>query len=486
MNKFQAGYVKFVNNIFGGWFETYFKEAIALQGTDELDENKYRRLTAKKRDLKPMQFKQIMDGAFYLWQRNPMARRMIEIILDFTVGNDLDVNCRIMKKTKDGPQDMNRPEPQELWKKFCEDPVNAVYDDIETFLQDFLIFGELLMPMAVNEANKMPRFGFIDVGEIEKVVRDESGRRIASVFVKSENEAKLREVKILNKDAGEWEGEALYFQYSRTLTKSRGQSFLTELLDWIDALDQFQFNVLEGSALRNAFFYDMTMKGATKEELKQVDVSSPKPGSVRVHNEAVEWDVVSPELNATDTSESMRQFKNMILAGKGFPEHWFADGGNTNLATAEKMAQPVLQMLKRQQKQIKYILKTLATYAIEVQAQGVLNLGKDEYLDIEVVTVDLERSDAAALGAAFTAIVGALSTATDKGWVSDDKAKQVIDTIISRYGVPPDEETVESIMEKNKSNRDATDQNEVDDLYVKTGNNNGDTKKKKQLAEQYA
>src|SRR3990172_6622872 len=160
-------------------------------------------------------------------------------------------------------------------------------------------------------------------------------------------------------------GEVLYFRLNKVMNQSRGHSELLQVLDWIDGLDQFLFNNLEGVTLRNAFFYWLKMTGKTQTEIDKMTVAPPSPGTVRITNEKAEWEVITTDLKAADHAETTRMFKNFILAGKGYPEHWFADGGQTNLATAGEMGIPTMRMLKAKQNTVKNIIKFIAQFVVD-------------------------------------------------------------------------------------------------------------------------
>jgi hypothetical protein len=346
---------KFTDGGYSKFIEATSKAA--LVGTDIGDEGKYRRLSVKDRDLNPIAFNRAREMSLYLWQRNPLCQRMIEIVMDFCLGDDF--NIKIIVKDENGDEDEKKTEAvQERWDMFCLDPINKFYERIEDYITELKLTGELLLPVMLNTYNGMVRLGYIDTKLIDKVINDVSGFMVDTVSYNPPNTAGVgKPLKIIrfNEQTGKYEGEAFFYQQNKLLNQSRGYPELMNLVDWLDGFDQFLFNSLEHAALVGAFFYDCEMTGATLDELKNlaVELTPPRKGSVKLHNEKTKWDVVSPDLKALDTAELTRMFKNFILAAKGYPEHWFADGGNANRATASEMDTPVMRMLKKEQKKIK-------------------------------------------------------------------------------------------------------------------------------------
>ena len=80
---------------------------------------------------------------------------------------------------------------------------------------------------------------------------------------------------------------------------------------------------------------------------------------------AVKAETVSPTLNAQDFNEAARTIKNMNLAGAGFPEHWFAEGGNANRATAMEMGEPTLKTLLERQGYVAFMIRQVIEFVMD-------------------------------------------------------------------------------------------------------------------------
>ena len=472
--------IKAVDAISGGAFSSQFREAASSADDHEPkgDLGKYRRLSSMQRDLSPMQFAKAQQLAFYLWQRNPLAQRIIQILKDFCVGDDFSVNVKIMQRIKDKPDvDTKREDGQKIWDDFFNDPINRLNEDLETYIQDLFLNGELVVPASVNNISGAVRLGYIDPTNISKVITNPKNmREVTALELRQPDSAETTSMKVIqpdieNKNADTYlklSGEVLYFRLNKVMNQSRGHSELLQVLDWIDGLDQFLFNNLEGGTLRNAFFYWLKMTGKTQVEIDKMTVAPPHPGTVRITNEKADWEVITPDLKAADNAETTRLFKNFILAGKGYPEHWFADGGQTNLATAGEMGIPTMRMLKAKQNTVKNIIKFIAQFVVDqALIYKSLKLEKDEYVKIDITAYDFERKDAAVLAAGFVQTVTALSVARSKGWVSDESAKKVVDGMLKKHGIEIDQsETIESIKAGQNNGEDVYDEEtSLEDIF---------------------
>jgi hypothetical protein len=452
-------------------FAKHFVEA-AIAGDDDPKASEYRRLGGTKRDLSPIQYQHAQQLSFYLWQRNPLFARMIEIVVNFCTGDEVKVNLRIKKRIENAPDvDQKREDAQKIWDDFADDPVNRVHADLPVFTQDLLINGELLIPATVNrqkdadgnyKGDSLVRIGYFDPGNVVEVKADPNNIRIIqSVEMRAPNAPGQNiPFTVINVDTdsknvetyGKMVGQVFYWQINKVANQTRGHGMLITLMDWVDSFDQFLFDALEGVRLRNAFFYTATMKGKTQEQLEELakKVKAPASGTVRLANENTTWDVVTPDLKAMDVDQVLRTFQVFIVGTKGFPSTWFGSGEDANRASSTAMSIPTMRMLKATQKIVKRIIKDMARFVIDQAVIGkTLKLAKDEYVDCEVSMFDFERQDASVISNAFVQMVTALVAAKEAGWVSDETAKKMIDGTIEKYGVTVEEgETVEQIRDE--------------------------------------
>jgi hypothetical protein len=215
-------------------------------------------------------------------------------------------------------------------------------------VRELSISGEQCWPTFVNEISGEVRLGYIDPGEIETVVtdphnieqnigivtkRDKHGRRKRfriivngpeSVFTASTQ--KIRE----SFD----DGDCFFSTINALSNSSRGSSDVLSLVDLLDAYEQALFGELERWSFLRHFFWDITLKGATKEEImaRAKQLKPPSPGSNRIHNDNEEWKAVSVDLNAEDTNAIASLIRNHILQ----PQHsralvwrgWRCEPGN--------------------------------------------------------------------------------------------------------------------------------------------------------------
>ena len=199
------------------------------------------------------------------------------------------------------------------------------------------------------------------------------------------------------------------------------------------------FNRLDRAALINAFVWDITLKGMTQEEINKwlKDNPAPKPGSIRAHNENVTFSAVAPDLKAADAETDSRLIKNYILAGAGFPEHWFADGGAANRATAAEMGEPTVKHLTARQRYFRHMIEYIFDFVID---QAILHkrLPPDVNRSFQLILPDMAIKDVSKAMAAMKQATSAVATAVHQGWISQKTAARIFAVFSAQLGVEID------------------------------------------------
>jgi hypothetical protein len=304
---------------------------------------------------------------------------------------------------------------QRVIDAFWQDPVNRVDVTLPEIVKELAIFGEQCWLAAVNPVSGRVRLGYLDPAEIEAVEWGEIGLDVGeegptavSVPVAvwrrpAAGEKNPRRFRIVRMDEdpesetfGQLTGECFYFAINKARSAARGVSDLFALGDYLDGYDKMLFGLIDRVGFSNAFIWDVLLKGATEEQIQDwlKDQRPPRPGSVRAHNEQVEWKAVAPTLRAHDFNEAARTIKNMNLAGAGLPEHWFADGGNANRATALEMGGPSLKMLLERQGYVSFMLRALLEYVLD-RAVAAGTLAETESRRFRVLMPELSIQDMA-------------------------------------------------------------------------------------------
>lgn len=415
-----------------------------LIGGIDADDWKYRRLTGKSdKDLPQFQRDKLLRIAYWLYLTNPIARRILELSKEYVVGEGINFSAA--------------EEPvQEVLEAHWNDPVNNWDLKQHCKILELGLYGEQIYPVFVNRVNGHVRLGYIDPLLVKGVKTDPDNIEIPlEIILKSSPGEPERVLPIIRRDeepnsetfgrlvGGESKGSdaagTFFFAINKVSNATRGVSDLACLADWLDIYDQTLFSAAERAQLASSFVWDVKLEGFNQEQIQGWLKSNPtpKPGSLRAHNEKVTWNAVSPDLKAEDMSRHVRTVRNQVLAGAGFPEHWFAEGGDVNRATALEMGDPTLKKLTARQRYFKHMIEHIFRFVID-QAVIAGKLSDSLDLSFEVNTPDMSVRDMAKVAAVLNQATAALVVARDNQWVTDGTARQIFATMAGQLGVEVD------------------------------------------------
>lgn len=436
--------------------QTGFREAAGTSIDD--DEEGWRRLTGDgKRDLTPLTLDRARDISAWLWQANVMANRLIELPLAFLLADGVRLEAK-------------NPEVQELLDGFWDDAINAMDLKLPKRVRELALFGEQCYPAFVNEINGKVRLGYLDPGHIQEVITDpDNPEQPIGVITRRDNKGRYKRLKvIINDEEGVFtartqgiretfaDGLCFYFAVNALSSGVRGRPDLLASADWLDGYDEFLFGEMDRTRYLRAFIWDVTLKGADADTVKQraSEISPPGPNGVRVHNDSEEWAAVTPGLNAADTSESARLLRNHVLGGRTLPEHWFGGGGDVNRSTGESMGDPAFKVMSMRQRELKHILEEIGRFVLRMHVtvgKGRLDLA-DPANKAQAIFPEMIARDASRYAAALQQVVTACVVALDKQLISRKLAIKTIGAVSTYLGIDIDaDEELQAALEEGKA-----------------------------------
>jgi hypothetical protein len=409
--------------------------------TVDADEHEWRPLTGDPlRDLDMVTQSRMRDLAKYLWESNLLANWLIETPLDFILAEGVRLT------SKDD-------QAQEWLDAFWDDPINQMDLKLEKKLRELAMYGEQCYPVFVNEINGHVRLGYLNPALIATVVMDpDNPEQPVGIVTRKDKKGNARRYRvIINGDEDVFtsrtqeirqtfdDGECFFFKVNDLCEGRNGRSDILAAMDWIDTYEQFMFGEVDRSNFLRAFIWDITLTGADAEEVKRRarEIAAPKPGSARVHNDAEKWSAETPSLQAADSSEAARLFRNHIMGGQAMPEHWFGGGGDVNRATAAEMDEPTLKRLKRRQKFAGYMLQMIGDYQVMSRAAAE-NVKYTPEMKAIAQMPEMTSADVAKYTTALQQAATGCAVLLDKGLISEEMALTIISRIAAEMNVEID------------------------------------------------
>lgn len=422
------------------------------------DEDQWRRLSGDgNRDLAPMTQDRMQRLAHFVWESNLLANRLIELPLAYLLSQG--VAWRIDDETSQRALDRH-------WK----DGLNAWNMKLPKRVRELALFGEQCYPTFRNPHSGFVRVGYLDPALIETVVPDPDNReQPIGVVTKRDRKGEARRYRVIvNVPESAFSkrtqqiretfttGDCFYFRVNDLSSSTRGRSDLLAQLDWLDAYDQFLFGEVDRSVVARAFVWDVTLKGASPEEVeaRAKKIAAPRSNTVRVHNDSEEWAAVSPSLQSYDAGNAAKLIRNHMLGGGTIPEHWYGGASDVNRATGESMAEPTEKVLEMRQTTVGDILSEIGRYVVR-SAWGVLDReltdAEDELLDtLRVEWPQMTNKDTTKYAAALQQVTSACAQSIAEGLMTRLTGLRIIAATAERLGVQiePEDELAAAMSEQ--------------------------------------
>lgn len=416
--------------------------------TVDADDDQWRPLsTDGTRDLVPVTQRRMQQLAVYAWERIGLARAIIELPIAYIAGR----GCAFATSDKEATRLLDRH-----WR----DGLNQWPIRLEQRVRELSLFGEQCWAVFRNSVSGAVRVGYIDPQIIDEVIADPDNaeqpigvrllpdaggrKRTFRVIVNVPETAFGREARAMR--AQMVDGECFFFRVNGLSAGRRGRSDILPVIDWLDAYEEFLFGELERADNARNFVWDVTLKGATADQVREraQQIAPPLPNSVRVHNDAEEWQAVSPSINAYESAAGARMFRNAILATVSIPPTWVGDGEDANRASSQSMAEPTERMLERRQSVVGHMLCELGRYVLRSHWRVLDREPSDEQQAIlDSVRIEwpaLTAKDTTRYAAALQQLVNACLLAVDEGLITRETALSMIAAMAAELGVEIDAE----------------------------------------------
>ena len=356
----------------------------------------YRTLTSQiNRDLAPLTQDRQREIAGWLYDTNPLAKRMVEYLRDYVLGEGVEVRAATDTdggKAHEAEQDVLT----DLWTG----PINRMPRLLGEYVLELGLWGEQCWTATVNPVNAAIRLGYIDPARIAAVLVDPIQPQFAADIVlksdKGGNDGPRYRVIRLDADplsasygrlmglqthpdrpytttyiqgdeTKPYAGMCFYWGVNKPVSATRGRSDLLTVADIVDAIDKIIIGEVDRQELLKAFVWDVTCTNMDETAIlaKAASITAPQPGSVRVHNEKEVWAAVSPDLQSYDTAKALQTMIEHAAAGIGLPKTWLSSTDDVNRASAQELGEPAFKRLTARQDFVRMMLEEVSVFALD-------------------------------------------------------------------------------------------------------------------------
>jgi len=396
----------------------------------------YRPMTgdgAQRRDLQTLTQSRMFEIAYFMYDHSLMTRGLAEMDKSFLFSGLVTVASE--------DQDV-----QEIIDRFWAD--NKLALDLPDWMMWLSLLGEQCWPVEINPHNGRVNLSYVDPAQIKDIhVNPRNVKEIMQVELLGRGGRSGRKMAVIREDRniqsktyGRLVGETFFFSINHPPNSPRGRSDFLTLFDWIDGLERYGFNYLERAEFMLNFIWDVVLKGMTEDQIRDWlrDNPAPQPGSLRAHNEAVEWNAVSPDLKAADFKSGFDLGKAFILGSHRRPDSWFGAGGKAYQTEAESMDQVPIKDLSQRQRYCKAILEHVIQFVVD-QAVIAGRLSEEKAgLGFMVNMPEISKKDHVKLVNGVPQLATALNLAEQNGWISTETAAGIFAFVVGQFGMEID------------------------------------------------
>ena len=274
--------------------------------------------------------KYVLTNCHAAYQRNPVAKRAVNVTRQFAVGKGHTVKTQNTKV-------------QEIIDAFRENEENNILEYERTFLQDLIVDGELFIRFVAGKGDTEGETAIVPTQPwyVQEIKTDpQFFRRVEMYKLEYNNPQTGEPVKMDVKPE-----DMLHVPINNHSYELRGRPDLYAILPWLKAYKDWLEDRYRQNKWRGALLWGVKIIGAAAGVIGAKVAQyrkPPTPGSIVVHSEKEEWSVMSNPVAANDAGEDGRQFRMMAATGTDLPEFMLGDGENANLATATAQQLPSL------------------------------------------------------------------------------------------------------------------------------------------------
>lgn len=401
-----------------------------------VDENRYRRITSglssQSRDgLSKIDQFQMAELAYYLYDQSGLVKRFVRDTKNFCLGSGIEYYVE---------NDDDDESAKKILDIFWNSQTVPMDIAMGKRIEFFFLLGELCLPVAVNPISGIADLSYIDPQNISNVYCVPGyPEKARSIRIAGSGGGTGKHLQVVAKDkTGRLQGDCFYFSINNPPNDPRGRSDLVHLFDFINVFEEQLYGSVERSHMLDSFVWDVKINGADENAIRQflANTTTPKPGSIRAHNQNVEWRAETPSFQAQDRRAHFDLIKMYLAACMNRPDSWFGSGGKAYQTEADLMGEPTFKDLEERQRLVKHILEEILQFQIDqAVSRKILQDKKDEPLKAVVTMPEMRSRDSNRIANTMNTAAQALTLAQNNQWIGGEEAAKAFKTVTEQLGV---------------------------------------------------
>lgn len=315
-----------------------------LERIKDQDEDEWIQIGLERKEFTESDLETMRGQAYKLWMVNPHAHGLIECMVTFIIGKRMNVNA----------QDEN-PLVQEWWDEF--EKANKFGQKQKEIVRRTLRDGECFIRYFVDVKEGTTKIRFLEPSEIS----DASNQYSHGIQTNPDDiEEPINYYRVKNGKHRE-AIPAREIQHIKILADSnvkRGTSFLYPVMPMIKKYEQWLQYRIVLNIMRSAVILTKKVSGAAPSQVSGVAAERAasvgmqmakmlKPGTTITHGEGIEYNFLSPNIQAADAQLDGRAILLAIAVGTQTAEYMASgDASNANYSSTMVAESPPVRMFE--------------------------------------------------------------------------------------------------------------------------------------------
>lgn len=378
----------------------------------------------------------LYNDALEAWRKNPYAKRIIDLITDYTLGDEF---------APEGKGQLGR-----FLDTFWNHRQNRMDIRLPRLVDELTRAGDIFVVLFRNPQDGMSYVRTIPKPEIVKIVTAKNDWETELEYHERQPDGEPRVwYSAFHPAAAELDEVMLHYSINRPVGALMGESDLATVIPWLLRYSRMLEDRVKLNWAARVFYWFVKVPRADVKRTAQKYSTPPSAGSIIVHNDQEEWDLKAPTLHAADARHDLHALRLQIATGAGLPPHWFGDSLEINLATASVMERAAVRHLLRRQKEIKHLIIDLCHVAYQraYETAGWRRTPDRKAISIELP--DISRDDNVMLAEAGRELAAAFSGLMPMLRLKSDTLRDKVLTLLFQFiGEPLEDSEREAILKE--------------------------------------
>lgn len=355
----------------------------------------------------------IQSECLRAWRINPIARRIVNLISQFVVGDGVSMEC-------------DHRATQRFIDEWFNHPLNRIPSQLKAWKDEGTRTGNLFFLFSVDKVTGMSFIRAVPADLIQDIQTSENDVMQETYYVRTTINESPWPAYDPNAEQDQF---MVHFADNVPVGTVWGEPDMAPMLPWIGRFGTWLEDRARLNHFRNSIMYILRLKGTVEKGEKdrreaELNANPPKPGSVLVTDEGEDWGILTPQLDAFDASLDGLALKRMVAAGIGIPLHWLAEPEGSTRTTAEAAGTPSFKTLTDLQNTFLNMLVSLAKIAVQVRKRYDHRVRPEA--KIYARGADITERDNANLALAASRIMPVVSELFDRGGIDEGEFLRLV------------------------------------------------------------